>query len=190
MKIGINNIFTSFWFFLMLVCGGTLTYFSFDRNLFTGDLVFIAKFFVGLIILITIGILFYFLYKFRILIIDKNKIISNWLAEIRQNFYKIKRILRRISRFRVKIWWRFRFRHRILKIRNVRIPNLTIPRFWKSQIQDSRISESSNLESLHFEFSKSDVEIKKFIKFLSETLKIKIKNHCFLLIFDWFSIIF
>ena len=30
---------------------------------------------------------------------------------------------------------------------------------------DSRISESSNLESLHFEFSTSDAEIKKFIKF-------------------------
>jgi hypothetical protein len=60
----------------MILCGGTLTYFAFDKNLFTGDLVFIAKFFVGLFILITIGILFYFLYKFRILIIDSDKIIS------------------------------------------------------------------------------------------------------------------
>ena len=73
MKIGINNIFTSFWFFIMILCGGTLTYFAFDKNLFTGDLIFIGKFFVGLFILITIGIIFYLLYKFRILIIDKNK---------------------------------------------------------------------------------------------------------------------
>jgi len=60
----------------MILCGGTLTYLAFDKNLFTGDLIFIGKFFVGLFILITIGILFYFLYKFRILIIDNNKIIS------------------------------------------------------------------------------------------------------------------
>ena len=62
--------------FLILICGGTLTYFSFDQSLFTSDLVFIAKFFVGLIILITAVTLFYLFYKFRVLIIDNNKIIS------------------------------------------------------------------------------------------------------------------
>ena len=95
MKIGINNIFTSFWFSLMLVCGGTLTYFMFDRNLFTGDLVFIAKFFVGLIILMTIGILFYFLYKFRILFIDNNKIIAIhpfWFKKEKIDLTKVKKI--------------------------------------------------------------------------------------------------
>ena len=44
MKIGIYNIFTSFWFFLMFSSGGILTYFSLDKNIFTGDLIFIAKF--------------------------------------------------------------------------------------------------------------------------------------------------
>ncbi|NIK93611.1 hypothetical protein GZ212_15730 [Mangrovimonas sp. CR14] len=93
MKIGINNIFTTFWFFIMTLCGGTLTYFAFDKNLFTGDLIFIGKFFVGLFILITIGILFYFLYKFRILIIDKNKIISIhpfWFKKQKIDLNKIK----------------------------------------------------------------------------------------------------
>lgn len=95
MKIGINNIFTSFWFSLILICGGTLTYFSFDRNLFTSDLIFIAKFFIGLIILITIGILFYFVYKFRILIIDNKKIISVhpfWFKQEKIDLTKIKKL--------------------------------------------------------------------------------------------------
>lgn len=94
MKIGVNNIFTTFWFFSIFLCGGTLIYFvAFDKNLFTSDLVFIAKFFVGLSILITIGILFYFLYKFRILIIDNEKIISIhpfWFKKQRIDILKIK----------------------------------------------------------------------------------------------------
>ena len=95
MKIVIYNIFTSFWFFIMILCGGTLTHFAFDKNLFTGDLIFIGKFFVGLFILITIGILFYFLYKFRILIIDKNKIISIhpfWFKKQKIDLNKIKKL--------------------------------------------------------------------------------------------------
>lgn len=76
MKIGIYNIFTSFWFILMFSCGGTLTYISIDKNLFSSDLIFVAKFFIGLIVIITMGLLFYFLFKFRILIISNNKVIS------------------------------------------------------------------------------------------------------------------
>lgn len=79
----------------MILCGGTLTYFAFDKNLFTGDLVFIAKFFVGLFILITLGILFYFLYKFRLLIIDSQKIISIhpfWFKKQRIDLTKIKKL--------------------------------------------------------------------------------------------------
>jgi hypothetical protein len=95
MKIGINNIFTTFWFSLILVYGGTLTYLSFDQDLFTSDLIFIAKFFVGLVILITTGILIYFFYKFRILFIDNNKIISIhpfWLNKKNIDLTKIKKI--------------------------------------------------------------------------------------------------
>lgn len=56
---------------------------------------FIAKFFVGLIILITIGFLVYFLYKFRILIIDSDKIISIhpfWFKKQRIDITKIKQL--------------------------------------------------------------------------------------------------
>ena len=76
MKIGINNIFTSFWFFTMFLCGGTLTYFSLDKKIFTGDLIFVGKFFVGLIVLITISLFFYFIYKFRIIIVANKNIVS------------------------------------------------------------------------------------------------------------------
>ena len=79
----------------MILCGGTLTYLVFDKNLFTGDLIFIGKFFVGLFIIITIGILFYLLYKFRILIIDSNKIISIhpfWFKKQKIDLTKIKKM--------------------------------------------------------------------------------------------------
>lgn len=76
MKIGINNIFTSFWFLVMLLCSGTLTFLSFNRNVFAGDLFIVGKIIMGIMILLFIGILFYSLYKFRILVIDNNSIVS------------------------------------------------------------------------------------------------------------------
>lgn len=79
----------------MFLCGGTLTYLSFDCNLFTGNLIFIAKFFVGLCILMTIGVLFYFLYKFRILVIDNNSIVSIypfWFKKEKIDLNKIKKL--------------------------------------------------------------------------------------------------
>lgn len=95
MKIGIYNIFTSFWFFLMFSSGGILTYFSLDKNIFTGDLIFIAKFFIGLVVLITIGIFFYFVYKFRILIVSEDKIVTLYpfrLKKIKVDLNTIKKI--------------------------------------------------------------------------------------------------
>ena len=76
MKTGINNIFTSFWFILMILCSGTLTYIAFNKNLFTSDLIFIAKIVMGFMVLLFIAIIFYTFYKFRILVITKNNIIS------------------------------------------------------------------------------------------------------------------
>lgn len=76
MKIGINNIFTSSWFVLMLLSSGTLTYFSFDRNVFTKDVVLVVKLTLGFMIVLFIGFLFYTLYKFRILFIYNSRIIS------------------------------------------------------------------------------------------------------------------
>lgn len=76
MKIGINNIFTSFWFLAILICSGTLTFFSLNENVFTSDLLIAGKIVIGFLMLIFIGILLFLLYKFRILIVDKNSIIS------------------------------------------------------------------------------------------------------------------
>jgi hypothetical protein len=60
----------------MLLCSGTLTYFSFYKNLYSGDAILIVKIVIAIIYLIFICVLFYLLYKFRILIAYKNRFIS------------------------------------------------------------------------------------------------------------------
>ena len=87
MRIAFPNIFTSFWFVVMLFSSGMVTYVSFDRNLFFSDLIFIGKFFVGLIILITTGVTIIFAYNFRILFILKNTLYS-----IKPFTFKLKKI--------------------------------------------------------------------------------------------------
>jgi cell division septal protein FtsQ len=76
MKFGINNIFTTFWFFAMLLSSGTLTYFSIVANVFSSDLFFVGKCIMGFIILLFTGIVLYVLYKFRIVFIDDTSITS------------------------------------------------------------------------------------------------------------------
>jgi hypothetical protein len=76
MRIGLNNIFTICWFILMLGCGGTLTYVSFDRQLFTSDMIIIVKLFLGLMVLLTIAVGLFLLLKFRILIVTGRGITS------------------------------------------------------------------------------------------------------------------
>lgn len=100
MIIGLNNIFTTIWFLLMLISGGLISIVSIDKGLLFGDLIFIAKFFVGLLILITIGVVGFFLYKFRILIITDKKIIS-----VRPFIFKIILIeLTKIEKSEWKTW--------------------------------------------------------------------------------------
>ena len=100
MIIGLNNIFTTIWFLLMLISGGLISIVSIDKGLLFGDLIFIAKFFVGLLILITIGIAGFFLYKFRILIITDKKIIS-----LKPFIFKIIQIdLTQIGKYEWKTW--------------------------------------------------------------------------------------
>jgi hypothetical protein len=60
----------------MLLCSGTLTYFSFYKNLYSGDAILIVKIVIAIISLIFICVLFYLLYQFRILIVYKNRFIS------------------------------------------------------------------------------------------------------------------
>ncbi len=79
----------------MFLCGGTLTYFAFDKKLFTGDLIFIGKFFIGLIVLITIGLCIYVIFKFRIIIVANNKIVSLypfWFKKKKVDLNKIKKL--------------------------------------------------------------------------------------------------
>lgn len=72
MKIGTYNIFTFFWFVLMLTGSGTLTYFSFSKNFYSSDAIFIVKVVIALISIIFICVFLYLLYKFKILIIHKS----------------------------------------------------------------------------------------------------------------------
>ncbi len=76
MVIGLNNIFTTIWFLLMLISGGWISVISIEKGLLFGDLIFIAKFFVGLLILVVICVAGFLLYKFRILIVTDKRIIS------------------------------------------------------------------------------------------------------------------
>lgn len=73
MIIGINNIFTSFWFLLMIGIGLKLT--TFLPRFGSIDF-WIAKFWLIILIIIVIGVLGFFLIKFRFLIINKKRIIS------------------------------------------------------------------------------------------------------------------
>jgi hypothetical protein len=84
----------------MLISGGLISIVSIDKGLLIGDLIFIAKFFVGLLILITLGVAGFFLYKFRILIITDKKIIS-----IKPYIFKIVQIdLTQIGKTEWKTW--------------------------------------------------------------------------------------
>ena len=79
----------------MFLCGGTLTYFAFDKKIFAGDLIFVGKFFIGLIVLITIGLFIYFIFKFRIIIVANNKIVSFypfWFKKKKVDLNKIKKL--------------------------------------------------------------------------------------------------
>ncbi|WP_430411787.1 hypothetical protein [Kordia sp.] len=97
MKIGIYNIYTTFWFLLIISCGGMLTYISIEKNLLTSDLIFIAKFFVGLLSLISIGIFCFLLFRFRFLIINAENVVS-----IRPFIFK-KKVIDLKHNFRIKI---------------------------------------------------------------------------------------
>lgn len=60
----------------MLLSSGTLTYFSFNKNLYSGDTILIVKIVIAIMSLIFICVLLYLLYKFKILIVNKNHFIS------------------------------------------------------------------------------------------------------------------
>ena len=79
----------------MLICGGTLSFLSYQKGLLSGDLILIAKLFIGLIIIITIGLLIFLILKFRIILIDDSKAEVFYpfrLNRIRLDFEEIKAV--------------------------------------------------------------------------------------------------
>ena len=85
MKVGINNIYTSFWFLLMLLSSGTLSYIAFEQKLFSNDNELVIKIFLGFMVLLFFATSFYLLYKFRIIVIRRNVMLSI-------NFFKLSRV--------------------------------------------------------------------------------------------------
>lgn len=74
MMIGLNNIFTSFWFLLMIGSGLKIIFFIIPK--FDSIDFWFGKFWMIVFATIVIGVIIFFLIKFRILIINKRKIIS------------------------------------------------------------------------------------------------------------------
>jgi hypothetical protein len=83
MKIGIYNILTTLWFIIMLSCGSILTYTTWDK-IFSSDIIFIAKFFVIIIYILTLGTLIFLLIKFRLLFITKDKLIIVYIFRLKK----------------------------------------------------------------------------------------------------------
>ena len=74
MIIGLNNLFTSFWFLLMI--GGGLKLASFILPRFYRIDTWFAKFWLIVLLIILTGVIIFFLIKFRLLIINKKRLIS------------------------------------------------------------------------------------------------------------------
>lgn len=83
MKIGIYNILTTLWFILMLSCGIILTYMTWDK-IFSSDIIFITKFFVVLVYMLTLGTIIFLLIKLRLLFVTKNKLTSLYLFRLKK----------------------------------------------------------------------------------------------------------
>ena len=83
MTIGKYNILTTLWFILMLSCGSILTYSTWDK-LFSSDIIFIAKFFVVLVYILTLGTIIFLLVKFRLLFVTKDKLTSLYLFRLQK----------------------------------------------------------------------------------------------------------
>lgn len=83
MKIGIYNILTTLWFILMLSCGSILTYTTWDK-IFSSDIIFIAKVFVVLVYILTLGTIIFLLIKLRLLFVTKDKLTSIYLFRLKK----------------------------------------------------------------------------------------------------------
>lgn len=75
MKFGLININTLFVVLGILICSSILSYISIFRGLLFGDLIFIAKFFLAVLILINIIVIALVIYRFRLIIITNQSIL-------------------------------------------------------------------------------------------------------------------
>lgn len=83
MTIGINNFLTTLWFILMLSSGSILTYTTWDK-IFHSDIILIAKFFVVIIYILTLGTIIFLFIKFRLLFVTKDKLTSLYLFRLKK----------------------------------------------------------------------------------------------------------
>lgn len=83
MTIGIYNILTTLWFILMLGSGSILTYMTWDK-IVSSDIIFIAKFFVVLVYILTLGTIIFLLIKLRLLFVTKDKLTSLYLFRLKK----------------------------------------------------------------------------------------------------------
>ena len=83
MKIGYNNILTTLWFILMLSCGSFVALTTFDK-IFNSDIILIARFFVVLSYILTLGVMIFLLLRFRLLFVTKDKLISLYLFKLQK----------------------------------------------------------------------------------------------------------
>ena len=83
MTIGIYNILTTLWFILMLGSGSILTYMTWDK-IVSSDIIFIAKFLVVLVYILTLGTIIFLLIKLRLLFVTKDKLTSLYLFRLKK----------------------------------------------------------------------------------------------------------
>jgi hypothetical protein len=155
----------------MFSCGGYLSYISIDKDLFTGDSIFVVKFFLGLLMLITIGTLIFFVLKFRILIIKENKLtISNPFI------LRYKQIeLDKIKKTNWSSWEIRGIKYRTLEMTNKNSEKLSITDF-EFENFDNLIRKIPNAEStpkkmkIDYEQAKSNISLITFVAVINIVL--------------------
>lgn len=141
-----------------------MSYISIDKDLFTGDSIFVVKFFLGLLMLITIGVVVFFILKFRILIIIKNRLII-----FNPFIFRYKRIeIDKIQKINWSIWEIRAIKYRTLEITNKKTEKLSITDF-EFENFDNLIKKIPNFESslkkskIDYDQAKSNISLMTFV---------------------------
>jgi hypothetical protein len=157
MKVGINNIFIILWFILILTCGSAFWYWAAFMDFFGSDIPILAKFFVGLLMLITLGVLIFMLIKFRILIIHRNKIRSYYPFLLKYNevdISLIKQIQWTSTLLKVTL-----YKHVTLRTENGKSMSLSDFEFENFDMLISKIPNSDTIKKREFEKYQAENEM-------------------------------